>query len=88
VSRCSKQGSVLQNLLAHVTAAQAEATTSEDERLDVVEDDWNFGPERIGENYYGGESMGEETIDAAKGLIELCPKYNPRTIDPLSIANF
>jgi hypothetical protein len=80
--------SVLQNLLAHVTAAQAEATTSEDERLEVVEDDWNFGPERIGENYYGGESIGEETIDAAKGLIELCPKYNPRTIDHLSLAKF
>lgn len=78
-TRSTLSKGVLQNLLAHVTAAEAEATTSEDERLDVVEDDWNFGPDRVGENYYGGKSIPEETIVAAKGLVDLCPKYNPCT---------
>lgn len=62
--------SVLQNLLAHVTAAEAESSTSETERRRVVLDDANFGPESMGDNFCT-DVLGSETIIAVKGLIDL-----------------
>ena len=59
---------VLCNVLAHVKTAESGAVTSEEERLDAAQD-WNFGPERVGDNFYEGIS-GNKTIDAAKLLID------------------
>jgi hypothetical protein len=71
VPRSTLSRGVLQNLLAHVITAETEATTSEDERLLAIEDDWEYGPEEVGENIFLDESVGQDSIEAAKGLIEL-----------------
>lgn len=52
-------------------AAEAESATSETERLRVVLDDSDFGPDDVGDNFYTG-NIQKETIVAAKGLIGLC----------------
>ena len=67
-TRSTLSKSVLQNVLAHVVAAEAESTTSETERLDAAMDD-NFGPEEVGDNFI--IETGSETIVAAKGLVDL-----------------
>lgn len=45
--------------------------TSEDERLLAIENDWEYGPEEVGENILLDDSIGQDSIEAAKGLIEL-----------------
>jgi hypothetical protein len=71
-TRSTVSTSVLQNLLAHVVAAEAEADTSDDERRYTVEDDWSYGPDEAGELFYNGDpSIGRDTIAAAKGLVDL-----------------
>ena len=70
-TRSTLSKSVIQNLLAHVTAAEAESATSETERLRVVMDDTDFGPDNVGDNFYTGKIQ-KEAIVAAKGLIDLC----------------
>ena len=69
-TRSSLSKSVLQILLAHVKAAEAESSTSESERLAVVLNDREFGPEEVGDNFVA-DNIGDETIVAAKGLIDL-----------------
>ena len=71
VLRSTLSKGVLQNLLAHTISAEAEAATSEEERLNAIEDDWQYGPEEVGENIFPDESVGQDSIEAAKGLIEL-----------------
>ena len=71
VPRSTLSVGVLQNLLAHVLTAEAEAVTTEDERLQAIENDWEYGPEEVGENIFLDESIGQDSIEAAKGLIEL-----------------
>ena len=71
VPRSTLSKSVLKNLLAHTISAEAEAATSEEERLHAIEDDWQYGPEKVGENIFLHESIGQDSIEAAKGLIEL-----------------
>ena len=51
-------------------AAEAESHSSEKERLRVVMDDSDFGPEEVGENFYTNH-IENGTIDAVKGLIDL-----------------
>jgi hypothetical protein len=60
---------VVGNLLAHVTTAEAESSTSEDERLRVVEDVLNFGPDKVGDNFF--PDIQSDAIDAAKCLVTL-----------------
>jgi hypothetical protein len=69
-TRSTLSKSVLLNLLAHVKAAEAESTTSETERLRVVVDDTDFGPDNVGDNFYP-DAIKNEAIVAAKGLIDL-----------------
>jgi hypothetical protein len=71
VPRSTLSRGVLQNLLAHVITAESEAVTSEEERLDAIENDWEYGPEEVGENIILDESVGRDSIEAAKGLLEL-----------------
>ena len=59
---------VQQLLLAHVVAAEAQSSTSEEERLNVVMED-DFGPDEIGDNFYA--AAGTEAIVAARGLVDL-----------------
>ena len=63
--------SVIQNLLAHVVAAEAQSATSEDERVDVVTEDIDYGPDRVGDNFCPTLLSSNDAIDAAKGLIDL-----------------
>ena len=71
IPRSTLSRGVLQNLLAHVITAESEAVTSEEERLDAIENDWEYGPEEVGENIILDESVGRDSIEAAKGLLEL-----------------
>lgn len=71
VPRSTLSKGVLQNLLAHTISAEAEAVSSEEERLLAIEDDWQYGPEEVGESIFLDESIGQDSIEAAKGLIEL-----------------
>jgi hypothetical protein len=81
IPRSTLSKAVLQNLLAHTISAEAEAVTSEEERRLAIEDDWQYGPEEVGENVFLDESIGRDSIEAAKGLIELFKseddEYNP-----------
>ena len=71
-TRSTLSASVLNNLLAHVVAAEKEADTSDDERLCAVSDDWNYGPDEAGELFWNGDpAIGRDTIAAAKGLVDL-----------------
>ena len=70
-TRSTHSKSVLQNLLAHVTAAEAQSTTSEIERLQVVMRDIDFGPDNVGDNFHP-EIIRNEAIVAARGLVDLC----------------
>lgn len=69
-TRATLSKSVLRNLLAHAMAAETESHSSEKERLRVVMDDSDFGPEEVGENFYTNH-IENGTIDAVKGLIDL-----------------
>ena len=69
-TRSDLSKSVIQNLLAHVKAAEAQSTTTEAERLDVVMDDSDFGPDNVGDNFYT-DTIKKEVIVAAKGLTDL-----------------
>ena len=76
-TRSTLSKSVVQNLLAHAMAAEAESVTSETERLQVVINDTDFGPDNVGDNFYAGKIQ-KEAITAAKGLIDLCKSnYSP-----------
>src|SRR5271170_4940319 len=95
-TRSTLSKSVLRNLLAHAMAAEAEPHSSEKERLRVVMDDGDFGPEEVGENFYTNH-IENGTIDAVKGLIDLhklevdtdctCPLISRLTIATLSTAS-
>jgi hypothetical protein len=52
-----------------VIAAETESTTSVDERLGVVEDALDFGPENVGDHYFPDKES--NTIDAARSLVTL-----------------
>jgi hypothetical protein len=68
-TRSTIASSVVSNLFAHVKLAESDSITSEDERLQIAQN-WDFGPEEVGENFYGGSS-GSRAFDAAKFLIDL-----------------
>jgi hypothetical protein len=73
--------SVLTNLLAHVVAAENEATTTEEERLEVA-DDLEFGPEHVGDNFIQQVEAKEE-IDAASFLLDLADNDDGMSISLL-----
>jgi len=69
-TRSSISHGVLQNLLAHVTVAEADAFSSESERRRIVEGDIDFGPDNVGDNFLDGPVQNDDIV-AASGLIDL-----------------
>jgi hypothetical protein len=77
-TRSSISHGVLQNLLAHVTVAEQDAFSSEAERQRIVEDDIDFGPDNVGDNYVDGPVANDDIV-AAKGLIDLFRSIIPHS---------
>jgi hypothetical protein len=69
-TRSTLSFSVIQNLLAHVTAAEAETYTSDEERRDAVSE-VSWGPDEPGDLLYQSDPSNKDAMDAAKGLVNL-----------------